>query len=74
MMHVMESDASGHPLEDGGELEIRAARNRGGGVVPALVLLPIRSLELVLHEEEPDPCRDGEIVGRQVDEKDARSE
>lgn len=73
MMDVMKADAARNPLQNAGETEKGASRDGGGSVIPPLVLFPICTLELVLHEEEPEARGDGEIVGRQVDEKDARA-
>ena len=74
MVHVMESDASGDPPQDPGKAEVRAARNCGVGVVPALVVLPIGTLELVLHDKKPETRRDGDVVRWQIHQENARSE
>src|SRR5436309_10893877 len=71
MVHVMESYAAGNPLQPSRESEKGASRNGGRGVVPMLVVLPVRILELMLDEEEPQPGRNGHVVRRQIDEKDA---
>ena len=73
MMYVMKADAARDPLQNAWEAEIGASRDGGGGVIPLLMPLPVRPLELVLHEEEPEARGHGEIVGRQLDEKDART-
>ena len=74
MMHMMEPDTAGHPLQYRGELEIRTTSDRRRGVVPMLVILPVRILELMLNEEQPETRGECGIVRRQVDEQDARTE
>ena len=53
MVHVMETDAARHPLQHRWEAEKGASRNGSRAVIPMLVVMPVRILELVLHEEEP---------------------
>src|SRR5437868_12434647 len=74
MVHVMEADTAGHPLQQCRELEIRTASDCGRGVVPMLVIFPVRILELVLHEEEPESRGDGDVESGQVDQQDACTE
>jgi len=74
MVHVMESDAARHPLQQGGESEEGASRNGRRAVVPMLVVLPVSTLELVLHEEEPEAGGNGNVVRRQINQKDARAD
>src|SRR5689334_1571055 len=73
MVYVMESDTAGEPLQEGRKPEEGASRDRRRRVVPLLVVLPVRILELVLHEKEPQPGDDGEIVRGQIDQEDART-
>ena len=54
VMNMVKADIAGEPLEHLGQLEIRAAAQRGGGVVPFFVLGPVGAFELVLDVEHPD--------------------
>src|SRR5690348_11762741 len=74
MVDMMEPDAAGHPFQEGGKLEIGASLDRGPSVVPLGVVLPIRPLELMLHEEEPQPGNRRDVVRGQVNEKDSCAE
>jgi len=74
MVHVMKADTAREPLQNRWKLEVRAPLDRRLGVVPVSVVLPVRTLELVLHEEQPEACHRREIVRGQVDEQDARPE
>ena len=56
-MDVMKPDAAREPLENLWQLVERTALYRRREIVPLIMALPVHSLELVLHVEQPHAGR-----------------
>jgi len=66
VMNVVQSDVACEPSQRRRELEVRAAPQRGGRVIPFAVLGPIRILELVLHVKQPYTCHRRQVIRKAV--------
>src|SRR5689334_4270063 len=71
MVHVMKADAAGGPFQECRQLEIGASLDRRLCVVPMTMDFPIRTFELMLHEEEPEPGHRREVVRGQIHKEHA---
>ena len=66
-MDVVETNISGEPLQQFGQLEIRGAFDRGLEIIPFLTSAPIGVFELMLYIEEIDASRKCQQVHRSCD-------
>ena len=57
VMDMMQTDVAGEELQQLRELQIRAATQRGLGIAPLTLALPVGVLKLVLDVEQPDADR-----------------
>ena len=55
MVHVVQPDIAGKPLQDGRKLKIRAAVQGSDVETPIVVALPMCLFELVLYVKQPVP-------------------
>src|SRR5262245_50420101 len=69
MVHMVQPDAPGEPLQERGQPEMRAAAQRRIDVIPLAMWRPISVLELVLYVEQPHAGHGGEVVRERVREQ-----
>src|SRR5262245_2614197 len=67
MVNMVQPDIAGEPLQHFRQLEVGAAAQRGGGIIPVAMALPVSTLELVLDVEHPDPAQARYKGNRQLD-------
>ena len=70
VVDVVEPNVASEPLQHLRQLEVRAAADRSGRVIPLLVALPVGALELVLNIEHPDPAQAAHKRHRQLDQQE----
>src|SRR5206468_8563391 len=69
VVNVVQPNVAGKPAQYERKSKIGASRDRGRGIVPLVMPLPIGLLELMLYIEEPDARERGEIIRGQVEEQ-----
>ena len=69
MVDVMKADVAGEPLQYLRQFVKRASLQRSRCVIPFATAFPIDSLELMLHVEQPHPCRPGRHEHRQLNDQ-----